>query len=158
MRPAPRPALPRLPNSSRRIELPDGGWGTSGVLQHARCRGDPGGRPAWAPRDSDRTGNRPHVGRQQGDHKGRPYIILGRHDCPREGTMSATTPLFARTVMRRRHDASREKRATALYLARPDKIEPKHYRCWHVADGNSHRLDRKTQPPTGALWSGLTGQ
>src|SRR5712671_603697 len=58
----------------------------------------------------------------------------------------------------KRHDACRDKRPTASCPATPDKIEPKHYRCWHEADGNSHRLDRETQAPTPALWSGLTGR
>ncbi len=49
-------------------------------------------------------------------------------------------------------------RATASYLAKPDKIAPKHYRCWHDADGSSHRIHRETQAPTQAIWSGLIGR
>ena len=54
-------------------------------LQIARCRGDPCGRPARAPRAPDRIGKTRHAGtllrglivrRERGDHKGRPYIIL----------------------------------------------------------------------------------
>src|SRR5580693_3016443 len=36
-------------------------------------------------------------------------------------------------------------RVTALRHVKPDRTEPKRCRCWHDADGNSHRFDRETQ-------------
>jgi hypothetical protein len=51
-------------------------------------------------------------------------------------------------------------RASPLSLVVPvgqDKIEPKHYRCSHDADGNSHRLHRDARSPTRVLWTDLMG-
>jgi hypothetical protein len=47
--------------------------------------------------------------------------------------------------------------AIAFCLAKRDKIEPKHYRCSHDADGNSHRLRREKQSPMQAPWTDLMG-
>jgi hypothetical protein len=46
-------------------------------------------------------------------------------------------------------------RVTAFCLARPDKIEPKHYRCSHEADGNSHRLHGSSLNHVGRASSSL---
>src|SRR5215470_5320753 len=86
MRPAPRPASPRLPSSSKRIELRDGGWAQAPSFNTHAVGATLEVARTWAPRASDRTGNRPYVSRQQGDR--RPYTSLrtarssGRHDRP----------------------------------------------------------------------------
>src|SRR5258708_33519801 len=129
MRPAPRPGLPRLPSNSRRIEFPS-------LCCH---------RPAY-PGDPVITD--------------RGYWIASKSDVsdfdnlmPKSGR-----PDFGSSRAMTCWDVRRGKRPTASYLARPDKTEPKHYRCWRDADGNSHRPDRETQAPTPAPWSGLTGR